>query len=158
MEILLVNVLLFQIQFLSYKTFINILITARKFYFARLLFMTLIYNFIINLYNVLQQYKIMGIKNSEKKIKIFEYLKTRSISMEQYSFKKHIPVKKTQKTRMANLKEQYSFRMEQLFQAFYSILRRKILCFRGKTNIQKWYIMLTRKKINEILLINIVRC
>ena len=53
MEILLVNVLLFQIQFLSYKTFINILITARKFYFARLLFMTLIYNFIINLYNVL---------------------------------------------------------------------------------------------------------
>ena len=113
MEILLVNVLLFQIQFLSYKTFINILITARKFYFARLLFMTLIYNFIINLYNVLQQYKIMGIKNSEKKIKIFEYLKTRSISMEQYSFKKHIPVKKTQKTRMANLKEQYSFRMEQ---------------------------------------------
>ena len=50
MEILLVNVLLFQIQFLSYKTFINILITARKFYFAQLLFMTLIYNFIINLY------------------------------------------------------------------------------------------------------------
>ena len=57
--------------------------------------------------------KLWELRTQKKKIKIFEYLKTRSISMEQYSFKKHIPVKKTQKTRMANLKEQYSFRMEQ---------------------------------------------
>ena len=38
-----------------------------------------------------------GIKNSDKRIKIFEYLKTRSILMEWYSFKKRIPLKKTKK-------------------------------------------------------------
>ena len=40
---------------------------------------------------------ICRIKISEKRIEIFEYVKTRSILMARYSLKKRIPVKKIKK-------------------------------------------------------------
>ena len=53
------------------------------------------------------------LKTQTNELRYLNTLKTKSILLECYSFKKHIPVEKTKKSGMTILKEDYSFRMEQ---------------------------------------------
>ena len=58
--------------------------------------------------------KVRGIKNSDKRIKIFEYLKNKVDSNGVVFLQEtHSCEKDKKKSGMVNLKEHYSFRMEQ---------------------------------------------
>ena len=57
---------------------------------------------------------VWEVKNSDKRLRHLNTLKTQSILTEWYSFKKRIPNKTTKKNGMTILKEDYSFWMKQL--------------------------------------------